>query len=318
KQVYGYSDSFRAKPGKPAPEVNTEERTITKIEGVTLTLDKPLSVAHLGHGDYRAEIANLSRNIVIESAKPDGVRGHTMYHAGSSGGISYAEFRHLGKEGVLGKYAIHFHLVRDTMRGSSVIGASVWDSHNRWITIHGTDYLVVRDCVGYQSIGHGFFLEDATEQYNVLDRNLAVQARHGKPLPKQALPFDANEGAGFWWANGRNSFTRNVSCDNGHYGYFFDIATAQTVLPLRMPDGSVQRQDVRTIPFFRFEDNEAHTHHLYGFKFGNDQSSRLVRGDRQHPFIVRNLKVWQTHYNLQPSLAYFLLEGLTISGGTYG
>ena len=62
------------------------------------------------------------------------------------------------------------------MRGSSVVGASIWDSGNRWITIHGTNYLVVRDCVGYQSVGHGFFLEDGTEVYNVLDRNLAVQA----------------------------------------------------------------------------------------------------------------------------------------------
>src|SRR5262249_21073922 len=42
------------------------------------------------------------------------------------------------------------------------------------------------------------------------------------------------------------------------------------------------------------------------------------RGDREHPFIVRNLKVWETHYNLQPSLAYFLLDGLKIAGGTYG
>ena len=87
------------------------------------------------------------------------------------------------------------------MRGSSVIGASIWDSDNRWLTIHGTNYLVVRDCVGYQSVGHGFFLEDGTEVYNVLDRNLAVQAFRGKPLPKQVLPFDQNEGAGFWWAN---------------------------------------------------------------------------------------------------------------------
>ena len=44
------------------------------------------------------------------------------------------------------------------------------------MAIHGTDYLLVRDCVGYQCVGHGFFLEDGTEQYNVLDRNLAVQA----------------------------------------------------------------------------------------------------------------------------------------------
>ena len=99
-----------------------------------------------------------------------------MYHRGSAGSITYAEFRHLGKEGVLGQYSLHFHLVGDTMRGSSVVGASIWDSDNRWITIHGTNYLVVRDCVGYQSVGHGFFLEDGTEVNNVLDRNLAVQA----------------------------------------------------------------------------------------------------------------------------------------------
>jgi len=77
----------------------------------------------------------------------------------------------------------------DPYSGSSVIGASIWDSHNHWLTIHGTDYLVVRDCVGYQSVGHGFFLEDATEQYNVLDRNLAVQANQGKRLPKQVLDY---------------------------------------------------------------------------------------------------------------------------------
>ena len=55
-----------------------------------------------------------------------------------------------------GRYSIHFHLVGETMRGSSVIGASIWDSHNRWITIHGTDALVVRDNVGYKSVGHGY------------------------------------------------------------------------------------------------------------------------------------------------------------------
>ena len=179
---------------------STEERTIKAIDGAKLTLNQPLDVDHRADGLYTGEVANLSRNVIVESADPNGERGHTMYHRHSAGSISYAEFRHLGKKDMLGRYAIHFHLVRDTMRGSSVIGASIWDSHNRWLTIHGTDYLVVRDCVGYQSIGHGFFMEDATEQYNVLDRNLAVQANRGKRLPKQVLPFDDNDGAGFWWA----------------------------------------------------------------------------------------------------------------------
>ena len=45
------------------------------------------------------------------------------------------------------------------------------------MVIHGTNYLIARDNVGYRSKGHGFYLEDGTEVYNVLDRNLAVGAR---------------------------------------------------------------------------------------------------------------------------------------------
>src|SRR5439155_23988494 len=107
-------------------------------------LDHPLDTLHGGAGTERDEAANLSRNVVVETADPAGPRGHTMYHSGSAGSISYAEFRHLGKRGVLGKYPIHFHLAGDSMRGSGVVGASVWDSDNRWITIHGTNHLLVR------------------------------------------------------------------------------------------------------------------------------------------------------------------------------
>ncbi|MBC8113160.1 MAG: G8 domain-containing protein, partial [Candidatus Saccharimonas sp.] len=148
----------------------TEPRTITAIDDTRLSFDERLEYEHLGEGEFRGEVANLSRNVIVESADPDGERGHTMYHRHSAGSIGHAEFRHLGKKGVLGRYSLHFHLVGSTMRGSSVIGASIWDSHNRWLTIHGTNHLVVRDCVGYRSLGHGYFMEDGTEVYNVLDR----------------------------------------------------------------------------------------------------------------------------------------------------
>lgn len=319
KESDGGGSTFRKTSRKPRP-VQTEERFIAAIDGATLTLNAPLDYEHFGTGNTRSEVANLSRNVIIESAEPSGVRGHTMYHRESSGGISYAEFRHLGKEGLLGKYAIHFHLVRDTMRGSGVLGASIWDSHNRWITIHGTDYLLVRDCVGYQSVGHGFFLEDATEQYNVLDRNLAVQAYRGKRLPKQVLGFDPNDGAGFWWANGRNTFTRNVACENDEYGYRFEIAKRgnfNPLLNLRAPNGGREERDVRTIPFLRFEDNESHSEGLYSFNFGDDDNGS-VRGDAQRPFIARNLKAWETHYAMRPDMQFFLLDGFEVNHAAYG
>jgi len=297
-----------------------EERRIEAMDGTAITLDRPLEKEHSGDGEMRCEVANLSRNVVIESAAPGGVRGHTMFHSGSSGSISYAEFRHLGKEGVLGKYAIHFHRVRDTMRGSYVVGASIWGSRNRWVTVHGTDYLVVRDCVGYQSVGHGFFLEDATEVYNLLDRNLAVQAQRGKRLRGQVLPFDPNDGAGYWWANGRNTFTRNVACENEEYGYRFEIAKRSDfdpVLPVRLPSGGHERRDVRKIPFFRFEDNESHSEGLYSFNFGDD-AHPSVSGDREHPFIARSLRAWNTHYALRPNVQHFLMDGLRVNKAAYG
>lgn len=313
----GGSFSKTAPRSKP---VGTEECELTAIDGTILTLSRPLDKAHRSQLGMRCEVANLSRNVVIESADPTGVRGHTMYHHGSSGGISYAEFRHLGKEGVLGKYAIHFHLVRDTMRGSGVTGASIWDSHNRWITIHGTDHLLIRDCVGYQSRGHGYFLEDATEQWNVLDHNLAVQAFGTGSLPNQVLPFDSNDGAGFWWANGRNTFTRNTACENDRYGYHYQItktAAFNPVMRVRESNGDVIERDVRTVPFLRFEDNESHGEGLFSFRFG-DETPGSVHGDREHPFVVRNLLSWEAHYAIRPNMRFFMLDGLRVTNAAYG
>ena len=58
--------------------LQTEGRTVRALEGAKLTLDEPVKFEHRGAGEYRGEVANLSRNVIIESAAPSGVRGHTM------------------------------------------------------------------------------------------------------------------------------------------------------------------------------------------------------------------------------------------------
>jgi hypothetical protein len=304
-------------PGPEPKGTTTEERSIRAIEGTELTLSAPLEHEHLGAGLYRGEVANLSRNVIVESADPQ-MRGHTMYHRNSAGAVSHAEFRHLGKEGILGRYPLHYHLCSDSMRGSYVIGASIWDSGNRWLAIHGTNYLVVRDNIGYRSKGHGFFLEDGTEVYNVLDRNLAVGARPAKPLPKQALAFDHNDGAGFWWANSLNSFTRNVATENGQYGFRYEVPVP-LVLPIQQPDGSRKQVDVRTLPFVRFDDNEGHSQTgLYDVKLGTSGDKDGVGPDAKHPFIIRNLLVWNGHYAFDTRMPSVLIDGLRLYNTVYG
>ncbi len=309
---------------------------------LTIELDKPLEKTHRG-GEYSAEVANLTRNVVIESADPAGARGHTMYHHGSSGSISYAEFRHLGKQGVLGRYPIHFHLVSDSMRGSSVIGASIWDSHNRWITVHGTQYLVVRDCVGFQSIGHGFFFEDGTEVYNFFDRNLAVQALNGAPLPEQVLPFDLNDGAGFWWANSLNAFTRNVATECDQHGFRFEAektAKFSPVLEVLQADGTTKEVDIRTLPFLQFDDNEVHCHRRFGLNLGGirgltygqfseeksaEDFAKSIGGTTEgigpsaaEPFRIRNFKAWDTHWAFHTFAPSVSVDGLDVFDCNYG
>jgi len=306
--------------------VQTEERLITAVHGNSLTLDRPAAFDHGAEGEYRADVANLSRNVVVESADPATARGHTMYHVNSAGSISYAEFRHLGKEGVLGRYSLHFHLLGDSMRGTSVIGASIWDSGNRWITIHGTNYLVVRDCVGYQSVGHGFFLEDGTEVFNILDHNLAVQAYMTKPLPKQVLPYDKNDGSGFWWANSQNTFTRNTAAECDEYGYFFQAtktADFDPMLDVQQPDGKMRQVDIRTLPFIRFAENEAHCQRRHSLNLGGGApfgppNVAGVGPDLSHPFLLRGTKLWNVHWGINPISPSVLLDGMVIHNAEYG
>jgi uncharacterized protein (TIGR03067 family) len=313
------------RPGPGIAPAYTEVRTIKSIDGNQLTVDRPLTYFHQGQGDFRGEVANLSRNVVVESANPAQARGHTMYHKHSAGAISYAEFRHLGKEGLLGKYPIHVHLAGDTMRGSYVLGASIWDSGNRWVTVHGTNYFIVRDCVGYQSVGHGYFLEDGSEVFNVFDRNLAVQAFAGKPLPEQFLPFDHNDGAGFWWANSQNTFTRNVAVECDRYGFRFEASPVQGFnlrRPILRPDGSTESVDIRTLSFVRFDSNEAHDQ-LFGINLGGKPADFFAPGvegvvpSNGDPFLVQYTKIWNTHWAFAPHTRY-AVAGLDIADSTYG
>jgi hypothetical protein len=316
--------------------VQTEERRITSVGsnevfegGYQIRLDRPLTFSHYADDKYKAEVALLTRNVVVESANPEGVRGHTMFHRHSAGSIGYAEFRHLGKKDVLGRYSLHFHECGQTMRGSSVIGASIWDSHNRWLTIHGTDYLVVRDCVGYKSIGHGFFLEDGSETSNILDHNLAAVVGPGKPLPKQLIPFDPNRGAGFWWANSQNSFTRNVAVECAEYGYRFDCKKTDDFDPvrqIRQPDGTTKVQDTRVMPFIRFQDNEAHTMRFFCLnlrgatrqeRFDFYEQNKVIAKEaaeampgRGYPFWIRDFKCWEANWSVHLGTTGVFIDGL--------
>ena len=96
------------------------------------------------------------------------------------------------------------------------------------------------------------------------------------------LPFDDNDGAGFWWANSLNTFTRNVAAESDHYGFRFEATptqpTSSSIFRVQQPDGSKKPVDIRTLPFVRFDDNEAHSSTgLYGVNLGEGRQPRRPR-----------------------------------------
>jgi hypothetical protein len=252
--------------------------------------------------------------------------------------LSYTEFRHLGKKGVLGRYPIHFHLTGDSMRGSSVAGCSVWGSANRAITLHGTHYLVVRDNVAFDIAGHAFFLEDGTETRNVIDRNLACLVHQSEPLPDQALSFDMNTGAGFWWANSLNVFTRNVAVECDHDGFRFEAVRTKNGPPkaiVRQPDGSAAMRDLRTVPFIRFEQNEAHRMRLFGLnlnglssppetvsarlkELGAAEDAEGVGPDLRHALRVTDFRCWDAHWAFHGGAYNVEIDGLDLFRSVHG
>ena len=86
-------------------------------------------------------------------------------------------------------------------------------------------------------------------------------------------------------------------------------------LPVRQPDGERTVVDIRTLPFVRFEDNEAHSQ-LYGINLG--EGVRGVGPDARHPFVLRETRLWNDFWAFRPDSPSVLVDGMEIEQGRYG
>src|ERR1700761_9129209 len=160
-----------------------ERRTISAVRGNTITLDKKLDYMHFGKitfdVDERGEVGLLTRNIKLQAsadAEQSFYGGHVMAMVGSKMFVEGVEFNRMGQNMTLARYPIHWHLVGDA-QGQYIKNASIHDTYNRCVTVHGTNFLHVENNVTYNAVGHCFFLEDGIEHGNEFIRNLAIQTK---------------------------------------------------------------------------------------------------------------------------------------------
>lgn len=183
-----------------------EERIISAVSGNTITLNSPLSYSHpMVNGKWRAEVANLTRNVRIEGTgngsnrSSENGRAHIFIRSNSPQSIKYAGIRYMGPrkptgsgdihEGVLGRYSLHFHLSGNGSRGSIVEGVVARNSGNKAFVPHGSHGITMRDSVAYDGWDDAFWWDPPSQSVTsrafdpnnsndtVWDRNLVAIVR---------------------------------------------------------------------------------------------------------------------------------------------
>jgi hypothetical protein len=231
---------------------HSEEATVKHASGKTITLSAPLELQHWGIKqnyaggvvDERAEVALLSRNIVIQGAEDslgDGFGGHMMIMEGGRARIEGVELRHMGQQGILRRYPLHWHMLGNAA-DSYFKNSVIHHAFNRCLVVHGTNNLKIKGNVCYDHIGHGYFLEDGAETGNRFIRNLGLGTR--EPEDNPLLPSDTRP-ATFWITNPDNIFKGNVAAGSDDFGFWIalpehptGLSANDSVWPRRTPLGT--------------------------------------------------------------------------------
>jgi hypothetical protein len=278
-----------------------EEITVTAVSGRTVTLAAPLAFDHRGArgADTRLEflphVGNVSRNVVVRSENPQGIRGHVIFVTHPDIDIRYALFKDLGRTrmGVLsnteygadgsirrvgtnqiGRYSLHFHHAfgpRNRTDGYqfTLIGNAIDDASKWGITIHNSHFGLIRDNVVYNSRGAGIVTEDGNESFNLFEHNLALRSEgSGEFAPRSgyggATGDPGGEGAGFWLRGPNNVLRNNVAANVDVFGYGIAAGALEAV---RVPKfrgadttvaGEYDTIDAVDTPLLEFTGNEAY------------------------------------------------------------
>lgn len=240
----------------PTTRVQRRETTVTigAINGTTITLSKPLEFEHVDIRDSKGTlltlpfVANCTRNIVIQSENPSGVRGHCMFMDRAHVNLYYTGFVGLGRTlpktidnfnshtlhvgtNQIARYAVHWHHVMghaddETLTGRYVGCYADGTNVNKWGQVqHGTHDLLITDNVHERFVGACFTsAEDGYEVRGQYLRNFAAycngNGNNGKNNVIQPTNAPGAEGAGIWGHGSGSTYSGNVSA-NCNSGYSF-------------------------------------------------------------------------------------------------
>ncbi|XP_062873668.1 cell surface hyaluronidase [Trichomycterus rosablanca] len=293
--------------------------------------------AHMGEivdgVDMRAEVALLTRNILIHGEMEsscygdnwcqffahDTFGGHIKILGNfSSVHMSQVELRHMGQQAERDSHPVHFHMCGDVdERRAYLDSLSIHHSFSRCVSIHATNGLLVRDTVGYDTLGHCFFLADGIEQRNTFYHNLGLVTRPGTILPTERndtmctkirdrvhgayVPSPATECKAvstFWIANPNNNLISNAAAGSQDAGIWFVFHNAST----GDSHGLVPETKSELTPLGIFYNNRVHSNFKAGlFVDKGVKTSNASAADPREYLCLDNNARFRPHQNSDPA-----------------
>ncbi len=229
--------------GIVAPPLENEVRTITAINGRSVTFDTALKYDHIrATPTVSIYVGNLTRPISISSASAAPVtnRGHTMFMEGSVVDINDTGFYQLGRtekskdvsgSNVLGLYSLHFHrngYNEQKVNNSVIVGTPGWGLVN-----HSSNVAAVNNVV-HDFAGSAYVTEAGDEMGSFIGNlasggsNFPVAGKiaHREAIsPDQRVRFMAGDmgkfAMGFWLVGPMVKVQNNVVANSLGTAYFY-------------------------------------------------------------------------------------------------
>lgn len=238
----------------------TETASISSLGTRQVVLANPLVNDHLGitensFGISRyPHVANLTRNVVLRSEVPNGIRGHVMALGNAHVDIANVELRSLGRTSAAapvdstlynlneslfrigtnqaGRYSLHLHHMSHDFMVSGVV---IYDALKWGISIHDTDFGCIENTIVFDVDGAGMVTEDGGEVGTDFENNLIIKVNGGHQKDDSRAGavqmFDAqgklfeeigSDGSGFWMRSSEGTFVGNTVYDAVGYGFNFN------------------------------------------------------------------------------------------------
>ncbi|XP_041649149.1 cell migration-inducing and hyaluronan-binding protein [Cheilinus undulatus] len=285
--------------------------------------------------DMRAEVGLLTRNIVLRGEMQPGCYaneackffdfdtfgGHLKVEKGfRSVHISGMELQHMGQQ-TMGHYPVHFHMNGDIDEKGGydpptfVTDLSIHHSFSRCVTIHGSNGLLVKDVVGYDTLGHCFFTEDGPEERNTFDHCLGLMVRAGTLLPSDRdskMCRDITEGSypgyvpnprqdcsatsTFWIANPSNNLINCAAAGSEETGFWFIFHH----VPTGPSEGLYPPGQTEHTPMGQFINNRAHSNYRAGMILDNGVKTTQATDKDKRPFLSLTGARYGPHQDADP------------------